>query len=246
MALVNNLTTGQRVGAQTVDNFQVQVGSTTNLDVNGYSWEYYAGTSTGFNASVAFKTAGNTTAAPVAVGNNQTIGNVDAYGWNGTAYAYAASIDFQSAQAFSGTGNGTYIGVNITPIGGTSPAYYNVWAATGVYNYQPAPTALTATATLTIAQIQTQIIQVTSATAVTLTLPAGAAVDAAIISGSLPTQFGFDWYVTNLGSASGAITLASGVTGNTFSGNATVAIGTSAQLRTVKTATNTFTTYRII
>ena len=115
---------------------------------------------------------------------------------------------------------------------------------TSGYQIQPTITTLSATATLTIAQLLTYIIQVTSASAVALTLPTGTLTDAGILNGLGVVNNSFTWRIINTGSASGAITLSAG-TGHTYVGSATVAIGTSAQFQTVKTATNTFVTYRI-
>ena len=115
---------------------------------------------------------------------------------------------------------------------------------TSGYQIQPTITTLTATATLTIAQLLTYIVQVTSASAVALTLPTGTLTDAGILNGLGLVNNSFKWIAINTGSASGAITMTAG-TGHTYVGNATVAIGTSAQFQTVKTATNTFVTYRI-
>ena len=115
---------------------------------------------------------------------------------------------------------------------------------TSGYQIQPTITTLSATATLTIAQLLTYIIQVTSASAVALTLPTGTLTDAGILNGLGVVNNSFTWRIINTGSASGAITLSAG-TAHTIVGSATVAIGTSAQFQTVKTATNTFVTYRI-
>jgi len=112
------------------------------------------------------------------------------------------------------------------------------------FTLQPTPTALSATATLTIAQILTNIINVTSTIAVTLTLPTGTLTDAGVLAGALPVNTGFDWTIINTGSSIGIITLAVG-TAHTIVGNTMIAIGDSAAFRTVKTATNTFITYRI-
>lgn len=112
------------------------------------------------------------------------------------------------------------------------------------FTAQPNPTAKTATGTLTIAELLTQIITVTSATAVSLTLPTGTLSDAGILAGALPVNEAFEWCLPNLGSSSGAATLVAG-TGHTIVGNAVTAIATSSRWRTRKTATNTFTTYRI-
>jgi len=133
------------------------------------------------------------------------------------------------------------LGSNTTVIGNSSITANFVYGKQ--YFSQPTPTALTATATLTIANLLTSIITVTSAVSVTLTLPTGTLTDAGAVSGGLPTNSGFDWCVINLGSSVGAI-LMTGDTGHTFVGNTVVAISTSAAFRTVKTATNTYVTYR--
>jgi hypothetical protein len=112
------------------------------------------------------------------------------------------------------------------------------------YNIQPTITSLSATATLTIAQLLNTIVQVTSASAVALTLPTGTLTDAGVLNGVSVVNNSFLWIVINTGSVLGAITMTAG-TGHTYVGNATVAINTSAQFQTVKTATNTFVTYRI-
>jgi hypothetical protein len=108
---------------------------------------------------------------------------------------------------------------------------------------QPTPTALTASATLTTAQIQTQIIQVTSATAVALTMPTGTVIDGAIAP-IIDVNTAIDFYIINIGSASGAVTL-SGATGSTLVGSGAVAISTSAFFRLRRTALNTYSLYRL-
>jgi hypothetical protein len=114
------------------------------------------------------------------------------------------------------------------------------------YSIQPAVTAITTagSTTLTVEQIQTLIATVTQTAAVTLVLPTGTLTDAGVLNGLSAVGTALRWTVINLGSASGAVTM-SGGTGHTYVGNATVAIATSARFKTVKTATNTFVTYRI-
>ena len=58
----------------------------------------------------------------------------------------------------------------------------------------------------------------------------------------IPLNKGFDWNIIN--SSVGTTTLAAAL-GHTILGSAIIAIGTSATLRTVQTATNTYITYRI-
>lgn len=112
------------------------------------------------------------------------------------------------------------------------------------YGTQGTPTAKTADATLTIAELLTRIVTATSASAVALTLPTGTLTDAGLAGGTLLVGQSFDWYVINLGSSSGAVTMTAGVA-HTYVGAAVVAIATSAHFRTRKTAANTFVTYRI-
>lgn len=116
--------------------------------------------------------------------------------------------------------------------------------ATGViYGTQPNPAAKTVTGTLTIAELLTLLITSTAATAVSYTLPTGTLSDAGILGGLLPINGYFDWSLINLGSATGVATLVAG-TGHTIVGAATVAISTTQEFRTRKTAANTFVTYR--
>lgn len=131
----------------------------------------------------------------------------------------------------------------------TSTLYYGVsggsaWLTMAVFASQGTPTAKTGDATLTIAQLLTRIITVTSASAVALTLPTGTLTDAGLSAGGLLVGQSFDWEVINLGSSSGAVTMTAG-TDHTYVGAAVVAISTSAQFRTRKTAANTFVTYRV-
>jgi hypothetical protein len=109
---------------------------------------------------------------------------------------------------------------------------------------QPTPSAINASATLTVAQLLTRIITTNSATAVAFTLPTGTLTDAGILSGQLLVNQSFDWNIINTGSAVGVITV-SGGTNNTLVGSGVLAITSSATFRSVKTATNTFVTYRI-
>lgn len=109
---------------------------------------------------------------------------------------------------------------------------------------QPTPTALTVSATLTIAQIQTQIIQVTSATAVTLTMPTGTVIDGAIVP-AIAANTAIDFWVINTGSSAGAVTVAV-ATGVTNIGALGVPISTSAYFRLVRTALNTYIIYRLV
>lgn len=108
---------------------------------------------------------------------------------------------------------------------------------------QLAPVAKTATGTLTAAELLTAILTVTSA-AVSLTLPTGTLLDAAITAPALPINGCFEWSVINTGSSTGIVTLVAGV-GHTIVGSVTVAVGASQRYLTRKTAPNTYVTYTI-
>ena len=112
------------------------------------------------------------------------------------------------------------------------------------YATQPTPTAKIATGTLTVAELLTKIITCTSAIAVSLTLPTGTLADAGITIPSMPINGFFEWSLINLGSATGAVTMVAG-TAHTIVGSVTVAIGTTANFRTRKTAANTYVSYRL-
>ena len=204
--------------------------------------------------------------APLAVTSTTVVPNLNVALLNGTTWTAPGAIGSTTAStgAFTTlTASSTSTATAFVPSSATVPtnglylpAANSVGISTGttqsfvvdstgtLYTEQPAPTALTATSTLTIANLQTEIITVTSSTAVTLTLPTGTLTDAGIMAGVLANNMAFEWIVVNLGSTSGAITMATG-TAHTFVGNATVAISTSAKFRTRKTAANTYVTYRI-
>ena len=108
-----------------------------------------------------------------------------------------------------------------------------------------APQTATATATLTAAQIINQMLVANPGTsAATYTLPTGALIDAAVPNAIVGSTF--DLSIVNIGTSSGAVTLAVN-TGVTDGGNALVAVAvTSSQLfRFRKTGDNTFVVYRL-
>jgi hypothetical protein len=118
---------------------------------------------------------------------------------------------------------------------------------------QGAVSAKTTTTTLTVAELLSLIITATHSAGATqtYTLPTGTLLDAAQ---SWAVGDSFDWNLINLSTgASNTITLAAG-TGHTIVGLAVVQsndattgalYGSSASFRTVKTAANTFVTYRL-
>lgn len=113
-----------------------------------------------------------------------------------------------------------------------------------IFFAQPNPTAFTNSATLTAVQLLTKLITVTRSNAVTLTLPTGANTDSGVLSGTLANTTAFEWTIINLGSGTGVVTVAA-ATNHTIVGLATTQINSQSTWRTVKTATNTFVTYRV-
>ena len=104
-------------------------------------------------------------------------------------------------------------------------------------DYQPAESAQNTSVTLTAANLQAQII--TSNAAVTLTLPTGTGLEG--YTSGMATDTAVE--VTFIATTANAITI--GANGNTTVGNLTVSGNTSGTFRFRKTATNTFTVYRI-
>lgn len=111
---------------------------------------------------------------------------------------------------------------------------------------QPVPAAETGTSfTVSPAYVLNGLVTSTNSAAVTVTLATGAVTDAGIAGGQAPLRSFFDWHIINLGSSSGAVTVQNAASGHTIIGLATVAISTTGSFRTVKTATDTFITYRL-
>ena len=107
------------------------------------------------------------------------------------------------------------------------------------------PQTVTATATLTAAQIANQVLVANPSTsAATYTLTTGALIDAADPNATVGSTF--DLSIVNIGTSSGAVTLAVS-TGVTDGGNAVVAIPitTSSLYRFRKTDNATYVVYRI-
>lgn len=131
------------------------------------------------------------------------------------------------------TGNTTAITIDLAE---------NVYVQTNtLWQFTPAPTAVSGATTLTAAQVATTIIN-TTGTTYTVTLPTGSALDT-LFTGAPTTNIGFDFSVIN--TASGTITVAVGATGMTSLGTLTIATGVSARFRLRRTAANTYILYRI-
>jgi Ca2+-binding RTX toxin-like protein len=104
--------------------------------------------------------------------------------------------------------------------------------------YQGANVTKSTTATLTGAELVTGILT-TTGTNYTITLPSGANIESALTWAA--SNVALDFFIVN--TATGTITI--NANSNTLIGNSTVATNNSAQLRIRRTATNTFTVYRL-
>ena len=121
--------------------------------------------------------------------------------------------------------------------GGSLGETSRITGAGNIVYFQPAESAQNTSVTLTAANLQARII--TSNAAVTLTLPTGTSLEGYTTGMATDTAF----EVTFIATTANAITIAAN--GNTTVGNLTVSGNTSGTFRFRKTATNTFTVYRI-
>ena len=125
---------------------------------------------------------------------------------------------------------------------GAYPVLVNVGASAVVFerqNFQPTPGTLNATGTLTAALILGGIVTSTTGAAVAATLDTGAIMD---LAATFAIGDAFDWSVINTGGNTFTVTASAG---HTIVGVAAVVTVTSARFRTLKTAANTFVTYRL-
>jgi uncharacterized protein YaiE (UPF0345 family) len=118
---------------------------------------------------------------------------------------------------------------------GTAP----IVLSEGETRIQPTPVALNATGAVTATAILGGIVTSTTAAAVAGTVPAGSVMEAAT---DWRTNDSVDWSVIATGANAFTVTAASG---HTLVGTAVVATLTSGLFRTVRTALDTFITYRL-
>jgi len=180
------------------------------------------------------------TVNPVVV--TDKLGEMSFWGYDGADLAEGASI---GVIAESGVGAGSmptrlafYTSVN----GTASPTERFRITNDGVIAHdQPTPVAANSTATLTIAQLKTGIITSTSAALTNLTLPTGTDTEAGF--STVYTNFTFEWSVINTGPS--VVNVLANTTTHLVVGSGSVAAGTSGRFATRRTATNTFTSYRL-
>lgn len=107
------------------------------------------------------------------------------------------------------------------------------------YIVQPTPPVKNIATQLVSSDITSGIINTQGSTTYSVTLPLGTAMDSLTL---MQSGSAIDWYIVN--TATVAVTVGAS-TGHTYTGNTSVAANTSAQFRTRKNATSSYTTYRI-
>ena len=194
--------------------------------------------------------------SPSILSSGNLVGQIDFYGYDGTAYLVTAAIaaringtpgtnDMPGRLEFTTTADGAATPVERMRVSdGGVKASANLIVADGyvIIKDQPTPAQKSSTGTLTAANILTGIINADGASSYTLTLDTGTNFEAGITS--WPTDGAVDWAVVYTGGTEDFLTIA-GNTGHTIVGAATIVEGGSAMFRTRKTATNTFVTYRL-
>lgn len=176
-------------------------------------------------------TSGFTTVGSTFFGQSASALNVGATtdgAWLNAAYANNAAVGLDMRFMSAGAEKARIAsGGNIVATGGGL-----------ILPAQATPTSKNAAATLTGAELITGALEYTGA-ADTITLPTGTTIEGALTW--YANNVSLDWSVINTGS--GTCTIAAN--GNTTVGALTVTNGTSGRFRIRRTATNTFTVYRM-
>lgn len=171
----------------------------------------------------------------------QAANNADPTNASKILIATNGTTDVQLVSGINGTG--TYLPLTFYNGGAEKmrlDTSGNFYVETGTFWY-PCGTGLTISAatTLTLLQLQRYAL-LCSGTTYTVTLPTGTTIDAGYPQINA-TAIGFDFYV--ISTASGVITIA-GNTGISTFGSLTVAAGTSAHFRLVRSGVNGYQLYR--
>jgi hypothetical protein len=154
------------------------------------------------------------------------------------------TILYAGAGSFTSAVLSASVATTVEIMGGDrASTFYSIGTAAIVpeFPFQPTPGTLNATGTLTAALVFGGIVTSTTAAAVTATLDTGAIMEAA---GSFVVGDYVDWSVINTG-GSNAFTVTAAASGHTVVGAGAVSASTSGCFRTLKTAANTFVTYRM-
>jgi hypothetical protein len=198
---------------------------------------------TGGGEIILAKTKSSATGGIAAVVSGDALGGVIFQGSDGTEFVDGARI-MVTVDGTPGANNmpGRIV-LSTTPDGtATSVERFRITNDGVIAHDQPAPAAVNATATLTAANLKAGIITSTSAAATDMTLPTGTDTEGGFATGSLYTNFTFEWSVINTGPS--LVRVLAG-TAHIVVGSGSVATGTSGRFATRRTAANTFTSYRL-
>lgn len=173
---------------------------------------------------------------------------------DGLGNAVFTGLTLSSNINVASTGGSSNVGLKISGFSGqtadlvqvtnsSSTVLASITAAGILIEQQPTVTALVTSGaiTLTVSQILTRIITQNQTVAATFTLPTGTFMDGAF--SALFNNMSIDWSIINIGSTSGAVTMAVG-TAHTYVGSTSIPITTSARFCSVRTAVATWVTYR--
>lgn len=223
----------------TVVSLRVQGDAVANMQLARFSTDTTPATS-------IIRKGRGTVASPSAVASGDIMGQFIFSAFGGTNNRNLAAIAGVVETYTSDTNISSNLQFSTSSTGGVSAAKrlqidaagYSQFVSNNILPYQGTPTSKAAAATLTGAELVTGILN-TTGTTYTITLPTGTDIEGALTW--VANNVSLDWWVVN--TASGTITIAAN--GNTTLGALTLATGTSAHFRIRRTATNTFTVYRL-
>lgn len=142
-------------------------------------------------------------------------------------------------------------GIGTPSVSGTTGSFSGDVAVSGtLFRAQPTPTTKSASATLTVAELLTGIIISTLDANVTLTLPTGSTLDAALPAMAAGQAFDFSLTVTNVArtttvAANTGVTFPAGVTVDYNRVSGANQLSCTGLFRVTKTAAATYVVYRI-
>jgi hypothetical protein len=211
--------------------------SSTNIDANLYNAEggNYSGTlnlGAVYASIVNIGTSSNTTYTNIHSGGTTRNGSYLNLGSNlpgSTAYTHILSL-----------GNNNGVSTQIRMGTNTISASDTLLFGKTLFQQPSPPTTISTARTLTTTDLLTFIV-VSSATSGSFNLPTGTNMDTNIHSSF--TNVALDWSFINTG-GSGSVAFVA-ATGHTYVGNLTISANTSARLRSRRTNTNTWITYRL-
>jgi hypothetical protein len=87
---------------------------------------------------------------PAALADNDSLGDVEGYGYDGVSYEIGGRIRFQTEEAFTASAHGTEIRLAVVPIGGTALTNVLRFRSTGNLDFEQSSTIQTNSGDLTL------------------------------------------------------------------------------------------------